>query len=150
MFEGILAPWRAKYKIAVASAACYGVAGVAGAIAFAFGLVALFSWLDDLFGTIIAALILAGAFVVIAVIPLIVLSSIRKREEKQAALAAAKARTTQWISPATLSLGLQAVRMLGKNRNFAIAALGTVMAGFLASQLMSRGDEPADGTDPAE
>ena len=62
MFESLIAPWRAKYRLAISGAVCYAIAGVAGAIAFAFLLAALFGWLSQQFGSIIASLIIGGAF----------------------------------------------------------------------------------------
>ena len=66
--------------------------------------------------------------------------------------AAAKARATQWISPATLSLGLQAARMLGKNRGIAAAGVGALLAGWLISQMMParRDDGVKKPPEPAE
>lgn len=149
MLDNLLAPWRAKYHVAIASIGCYAIAGIAGAIAVTFGIAALFSWLNQMFGPIIASLIIAGAFLVIAIIPIVILSGITKREEKRVAEAAARARTTQWVSPATLSLGLQAVRMLSKNRGLAAGAVGALIVGVLASRMMP-GDEEAPADEPAE
>lgn len=152
MFESLLAPWRAKYRLAVSGAACYAIAGVAGAIAFGFALAALFTWLSQQFGSIVASLIIAGAFLVIAIIPVVIYAAKQRREEKRVAEAAAKARATQWISPATLSLGLQAARMLGKNRGIAAAGVGALLAGWLISQMLpseESGDDEA-ATEPAE
>jgi hypothetical protein len=150
MFENLLAPWRAKLNIAVAQAGCYAVAGIAGAVALAFGLAALFSWLSGLYGTIAACLIIAGGFVVIALIPLIVLMSIRSREEKRVAQAAAKARATQWINPATLSLGLQAARMVSRNRGLAAGAVGALLLGWVVSQMAASHERETDAAEPAE
>ena len=153
MFTNLLAPLRAKLNLAVTSIACYAVAGIAGAIAFAFGIAALFSWLAAQFGAVTASLIIAGAFVVLAIIPLIVLAAARKREEKRAMLEAAKARRTQWVSPATLTLGLQAARMLGRNRGIAAAGVGALLAGWLISQMVGENreeDEEAPAEQPAE
>jgi hypothetical protein len=150
VFENLLAPWRAKYRVAVAQAGCFAVAGVAGAVALAFGLAALFSWLSGLYGTIPACLIIAGGFVVVALIPLFVLMSIQRREEARIAQAAAKARSTQWLNPATLSLGLQAARMVGKNRGLAAGAVGALVLGWLVSQMMSPTEAETDAKEPAE
>lgn len=137
MFENLLAPWRAKYHMAMVGAACYGIAGVAGAVAFAFALAALFSWLSGLYGTIAACLIIAGLFVLLALIPIVVLMHIQRREDRRIAVAAAKARQTQWFSPATLALGMQAARMMGKNRGIAAGAVGALALGWLVSQLIA-------------
>jgi hypothetical protein len=148
MFANLLAPLRAKVNLALTSAICYAVAGVAGAIALAFGVAALFTWLDVQYGTIVACLIVATGFVVLAIIPIIVLAMARKVEERRILLEAAKARQTQWINPATLSLGLQAARMLGRNRGIAMAAVGSVLAGWLISQMM--GEEKTEEEEAAE
>src|SRR5947207_8902128 len=116
MFESLLAPWRAKIRLAISGTACYAIAGVAGAIAFAFALAALYSWLAQLFSPIIACLIIAGAFLIVAIIPILIYGAKQRQEEKRVAEAVAKARSTQWISPATLSLGAQAARLVGRNR----------------------------------
>jgi hypothetical protein len=152
MFANLLAPLRAKVQLAMTGAVCYAIAGIAGAIALAFGIAALFSWLAGLFGTIVACLIVAAGFVLLAIIPLIALSIARKREERRVMLAAAKARQSQWASPATLTLALQAARMLGKNRGIAVAGIGAVLAGWLISQMMPGEDETEEeaAEQPAE
>ena len=152
MFESMLAPWRAKVRLAISGTVCYAIAGVAGAIAFAFLLAALFSWLSQQFGSIIASLIIGGAFIVIAIIPIVIYSAKQKAEEKRVAEAAAKARATQWISPATVSLGLQAARILGKNRGIAAAGVGALLAGWLISQIMPAEHDADDeaAAEPAE
>ena len=149
MFESMLAPWRAKFRLAISGTVCYAIAGVAGAIAFAFALAALFTWLSQQFGSIIASLIIAGAFLVIAIIPIVIYSAKQKQEEKRVAEAVAKARSTQWISPATVSLGLQAARMVGRNRGLAAAGVGALVVGWLISQMMPGEHEP-DGDTAAE
>ena len=136
MFDSLIAPWRAKVRLAISGTVCYAIAGVAGAIAFAFLLAALFTWLSQHFGSIIASLIIAGAFIVIAIIPIVIYSSKQKAEEKRVAEAAAKARATQWVSPATVSLGLQAARMVGKNKGIAAAGVGALLVGWLISQML--------------
>jgi hypothetical protein len=141
-----------KYRLAISGTVCYAIAGVAGVIAIAFGIAALHAWLSQQFGTIIASLIIAGAFLVIAVIPVVIYSAKQKQEERRVAEAAAKARATQWISPATVSLGLQAARMLGKNRGIAAAGVGALLAGWLISQMLpaeGRTDDEA-AAEPAE
>ena len=109
MFDRFLAPLRAKLRLAMTSAVCYAIAGVAMAIAFAFALAALFTYLEAQAGTIGACLIIAGAFVLIGIVPLIVVAIANKREERRLLREAARARNTQWMNPATLSIGLQAM-----------------------------------------
>jgi hypothetical protein len=149
VFENLLAPWRAKYHTALASVACYAIAGVAAAIAAAFLLAALYSWLAGIYGTIAACLIIAGGFLALSIIPIAILAGVKRREERRVAAAAARARSTQWFSPATLSLGLQAARMVGKNRGIAAAAIGTILLGLLASRMVPT-DEEKRAEEPAE
>jgi hypothetical protein len=153
MFESLLAPWRAKFRLAISATACYAIAGVAGAIAFAFGLAALYSWLAQLFSPIIACLIIAGAFLVIAIIPILIYGAKQRAEEKRVTEAVAKARATQWISPATLSLGLEAARIVGRNRGLAAAGVGALVVGWLISQMMpaeAGTDDETTAAEPAE
>src|SRR3954454_2089688 len=153
MFESLLAPWRAKFRLAISATACYAIAGVAGAIAFAFALAALYSWLAQLFSPIVACLTIAGAFLVIAIIPILIYGAKQRAEEKRVAEAVAKARATQWISPATLSLGLQAARIVGRNRGLAAAVVGALLVGWLISQMMpaeAGTDEETAAAEPAE
>lgn len=141
MFGNLLAPLRAKVNLAAISAACYAAAAIAGAVAIAFAIAALFSWLAAQFGTIAACLMIAGGFIVLAIIPLIVLAVARRREERRVVLAAAKARNTQWASPATLTLALQAARMLKGNRGIAVAGVGALLAGWIISQMAGNDDD---------
>jgi hypothetical protein len=134
----------------MAQAACYAVAAIALIVALAFGLAALVSWLASLYGTIIACLIVAGGFVVIAIIPLFVVMSIRRREQLRLAQEAAKARSTAWLNPATLSLGIQAARMLGQNRELVAGAVGALLLGWMVSQFATGRGENTDATEPAE
>lgn len=151
MLDNLLAPWRARLNMAAAQAACYAVASVALAVALAFGLAALFSWLSGLYGTIVACLIVASGFLLVALVPLFVLMSIRRREQLRLAQEAAKARSTAWLNPATLSLGLQAVRMVGKNRSIVAGAVGALLLGWMVSQFAADHDgEETDATEPAE
>ena len=152
MFESLLAPWRAKFRLAISGAICFAIAGVAGAISFSFALAALFTWLSRELGPMTASLIIAGVFLLIAIIPIVIYSAKQKQEEKRVAEAAAKARATQWISPATVSLGLQAARILGKNRGIAAAGVGALLAGWLISQMLPAEETTDDdaATEPAE
>jgi hypothetical protein len=152
MFESLLAPWRAKLRLAISGTVCYAIAGVAGAIAVAFGLAALYSWLAQLFSPIIACLIIAGGFLVIAIIPVLIYGAKQRAEEKRVAEAVAKARATQWISPATLSFGLQAARIVGRNRGLAAAGVSALLVGWLISQMMpaERDAEDEAVSEPAE
>ena len=84
----------------------------------------------------VAAVVTPLGWVILALIPMIVLMRIQRREEARVAAAAARARATPWMNPTTLSLGLQAARMVGKNRGLAAGAVGAVLLGWMVSQFM--------------
>ncbi len=149
MLENLLAPWRAKYRFALAQAICYAITGVALLVAVAFGIAALYAWLATLYGAIPACLIIAGGFIVIAIIPLIVLMGLRRREQLRIAQAAERARATQWLNPGTLSLALEAARMVGRNRGLAAGAIGALLLGWMVSQFAG-GSSTGDETDPTD
>jgi hypothetical protein len=100
-------------------------------IAFAFLCVAAYAWLMVMFGTVFAGLIMAGAFLVIAVIAAIVCASARRHVREQAILArAARAHSPSWLlDPKLLGAAVQAGRTIGWQRLVPVALLA-----FLAAQ----------------
>jgi hypothetical protein len=150
VLESLLAPYRARLRVATAQAVCYAVAGLAAVVAVGFALAALVSWLSTQYGTIVACLIVAAGFLVLAIIPLFVLMSIRRREQLRLAQEAAKARQQAWMNPATLSLGLQAMKILGRNRGLAAGAIGLALIGWMVSQFAGGKGDAADPDEPAE
>jgi hypothetical protein len=100
-------------------------------IAFAFLCVAAYAWLAVQFGNVFAGLIMAGVFVVIALVALIVCASARRRAREQAILArAARAHSPSWLfDPKVFGAAVEAGRTIGWQRIVPIALLG-----FLATQ----------------
>ena len=100
-------------------------------IAFAFLSVAAYAWLMVLFGTVFAGLIMAGVFLVIAIIAAIVCASARRHVREQAILArAARAHSPSWLfDPKVLGAAVDAGRTIGWQRLVPVALLA-----FLAAQ----------------
>ena len=100
-------------------------------IAFAFLCVAAYAWLMVMFGAVFAGLIMAGAFLVIAIIAAIVCASARRHVREQAILArAARAHSPSWLfDPKVLGAAVDAGRTIGWQRLVPVALLA-----FLAAQ----------------
>ena len=99
--------------------------------ALAFLCVAAFAWLAVQFGTIVAGLIMAGVFVVIAIIAAIVCTAARRRARERAILArASRAHSPSWLfDPKVLGVAVEAGRTIGWQRIVPVALLA-----FLAAQ----------------
>ncbi len=103
--------------------------------AFVFLCIAGYDWLSMQLGTVYAGLVMAGFFLLIALIGLIVTAVLRRRAMERAALeraarAQAAASSSSWlIDPKILGVAMQAGRAQGWQRIVPIALLG-----FLAAQ----------------
>jgi hypothetical protein len=100
-------------------------------IAFAFLCVSGYVWLAAQFGAVFAGLIMAGAFVVIAIIAAVVCAVARRRVRERAILArAARAHSPSWLlDPKVLGAAVEAGRTIGWQRIVPVALLA-----FLAAQ----------------
>jgi uncharacterized membrane protein len=100
-------------------------------VAFAFLCVAAYVWLAVQFGNVFAGLIMAGVFVVIALIATIVCVSARRRARERAILArAARAHSPSWLlDPKVLGAAVEVGRTIGWQRIVPVALLA-----FLAAQ----------------
>jgi hypothetical protein len=109
------------------------MAAIAGALltAFVFLCVSAYDWLAMQFGAVFAGLIMAGAFVVIALLAAFVCAVARRRARQRAILArAAQAHSRPWLlDPKILGAAVEAGRTIGWQRLVPIALLG-----FLAAQ----------------
>ena len=149
MFAHLLAPIEAKYREFTASLAWSALGGIALLIAAIFGFAALLLWIASLYGGIVACLVAAGCFAAIAIVAFAMLMSARKRARLEAEERARARAKAAWLDPATLSLGLQAVRMLSRHRGLALALLGSAALGWLLTRETEMpADEPAG--EPAE
>lgn len=116
------------------SAVIYGLIGLSALLALAFGLVALDLWLATLIGPILAALAIAGAFLVIALMAWLVLAVGNSRREKARALRKRSTDGTALITTAALT----ALPMLIGNPG--VRRVGLPLGALAAVLLLMRGE----------
>ena len=120
------------------------VAAAAGVVVLGFLCAALFLYLQDWRGSIIACLILAGAFFLIVVIAVIAITAVRQRQER---LARARAQASQGAGqllrdPVVMTTALQVARTLGLRRAAPILLLGAFVVGLVLSRSTTRSPPP--------
>jgi hypothetical protein len=100
--------------------------------AFIFLCVAFYEWLSLQLGGVVASLVIAGIFIVIAAIGAIIFALVRRRVRERAIVErAARANSPSWLlDPKILATALQAGRALGWQRIVPI-----VLLGFMATQM---------------
>jgi type VI protein secretion system component VasK len=110
---------------------------------FVFLCVAAYVWLTPQFGAVYAGLIMAGVFLLFAIVAALVSAILRRRARERAILeraARAHASPSWLLDPKVLGIAVQVGRTLGWERLIPIALLG-----FLAAQWARGGyrqDEP--------
>jgi hypothetical protein len=118
----------------------YGtIAASAGAVAFLFAVIAVFLWVQQRYDTIVAAGVVGGMFLLVAVIALMSLIVARRRiAERKAREAAEAARAAPgWLSdPALLLTAFQIARTIGFGKVIPIALAG--LAAFGAAGVIGR------------
>ena len=117
----------------------YAIAGFAGIMAWLFLCVAAYEWLAVEIGQVFAGLVMTGLFVLIALIGVLVATSIRRHARERAILErAAKARAPSWLlDPKILGTAVQIGRAVGWQRLVPVALLG-VMAAQWAREYRNR------------
>ncbi len=122
---------QSRTGITMAYVIWLGVIALAAVTAFIFLCVAGYDWLSLQVGGIFAGLIMAGIFVLIAVVGLAVCALARRRARERAILArAARAHTPSWLlDPRLLTAAVQIGREIGWQRIVPVA-----LAGFMAAQ----------------
>jgi len=100
-------------------------------VASAFLCVAAYAWLTVQFGNVFAGLIMAGVFIVIALVAAIAFAAARRNARERAILArAARAHSPSWLlDPKVLGAAVDAGRTIGWQRIVPVALLA-----FLAAQ----------------
>lgn len=158
MFSGLIDDFKVRLDLTLKAMIAGAIVGFAGVAAFICGVVVLFLWVMQTYGTLEAWAAVAGLFGAIAILALIaLLSSGRKRRElaRLAEARAAKAEAERkknepewWQNPAMLLTGLQIARTLGIKGLLPVVAAGAVAAGYFLSR--PRPDQPEADVQPAE
>ena len=136
---------RTGLSVAVLIWAIVGAAAAVGAAIFL--LAALFVWLAQLYGALIAAVALGCAFVLIALIALAVCLMTRRRNMERARLELA-ARSSNWFDPKLVTVGVQIAQQIGWRRLVSLAGAALLAAG-LAREWSGRGNSAAEEDEAA-
>ena len=125
------------------------IVGVALFAALAFLCVAAYAWLAPQLGVVFAALVMAGVFILIALIALMCVAVSRRMAMRRAARERAvrtQAQASMLLDPKVLGVAMQAGRAIGWQRVIPIAILG-----FVAAQwLLRERDKPAPASGKEE
>jgi hypothetical protein len=122
------------------------VAALAAAI---FLMVAAFVWLANRYDAVIAGLVLAGFFILVALIALVACLIARRRNMERARLeiAARNSASTNWLDPKFMAMGFQVGQAIGWRRLASLAAVALLAAG-LAKEWLGRDSPSADDEAP--
>jgi hypothetical protein len=122
------------------------IAAIAGLVAFVFFVFAGFIWLAERYSPLTAALIVAGAFMLIAILCALGAVLAQRRTSERAKRALAVRSQSPLFDPAMLGIALQLGRTIGLRRIVPLVAAG-ILAAALAKEWFR--DRPADD-EPAE
>jgi hypothetical protein len=110
---------------------CFLIAAVAATVAVGFLCAAAFVWLASRYDALTASLILAGVFLLIAVIAAIAGALARRRNIERARLElAARKAAANWLDPRLLSVGVEIGRSIGWRRIISLAGVAIFAAGM--------------------
>jgi hypothetical protein len=126
------------------------VAALAGAGALVFLVFAAFIWLAERYNPLIAALILAGVFALLAVLGAILCLTSHRSAMTQAKLELQSRSSTPWMDPKYLGVGLQVGRAIGWRKLVPIAAVALLAGGLVREWLSSHKPAAAPDTHPGD
>jgi hypothetical protein len=137
---------QAKAGLSFASLAWGVLAVVFATLTAAFLLLVAFIWLAERYEPLIAAVILAGFFLLVTVVALVCCLRLRRRTIERAELALAARRQAVWLDPKLLGGAIQASRAVGWRRLVPLLALGILAAsvGMERSARKKRADESGE------
>jgi hypothetical protein len=141
VFDTPIADLKRKLDIAVKSTIGIVVAFAAALVALGFFCAAAFLWLAGRYGSVLAALVMGGAFTFLAFVALIVALLIRHRKPPPPE---PPRRAAWWADPALLSAALDVSRALGRRRVATAALMGAVVFGLMLRPSRKREDESAE------
>jgi hypothetical protein len=128
------------------------VALVCGILTAGFILLLAFIWLAERYGPLIAAAILAGAFLLVTIVAIVCTLQSRRRTIERAELALAARRPAVWLDPKLVAGAVQAGRAVGWRRFVPLLALGilaaTVGMEWSDRRKPGRGSDEQDGRRP--
>lgn len=136
---------KERLDAAVKTSLWSAVAAAAALTMLGFLCAALFLYLQNWRGPIVACLILAGAFLLVILIAVAAIALVRQR---QARLARARAQANQaaghWLrDPVVVTTALQVARTLGFRRAAPVLLLGAFVVGLVLSRTTAKAAPPA-------
>jgi type VI protein secretion system component VasK len=124
------------------------IAAAAAVIAAIFFLVAAYVWLADLYDGLIAGLIMAGVFVLIALVAVVVCLAVRRRNMERARLELAARSNATWLDPKLVATGYQIGQAIGWRRLAGLAAVAVLVAA-VSKEWTGQKEEPDTDDEPA-
>jgi len=120
------------------------IVALAAVTTFAFLCVAAYQWVSLQLGVIYGGLVMAGVFLCIALIGMLVSALLRRRARERAMLErAARAQAAPWLDPRLLGAAMEAGRAIGWQRLIPLALVGFLAAEWLRSR-QRRTDDDGD------
>jgi hypothetical protein len=139
---------KAKSGLSVAVAVWAVIALLGLAASGVFLALAAFVWLADRYDPLTAALILTGAFFLIAIIAAFGSYVAHRSAVTKAQLALAQRKHQPWLDPAMLGVGLQIGRSVGWGRLLSLGAVAVLAAGlgreWLGKKTPPEDDKPSE------
>jgi hypothetical protein len=117
------------------------VAALALVVAVVFALFALFIWLAERYSPLTAALVLAGFFLLLAILAGIGSLLAQRRTVAEARLALQARSNSPWLDPKLLPIGLQVARSIGLRRIVPLVAVGVLAAALAKEWFGGRQDD---------
>jgi amino acid transporter len=130
VFDGLIANLKHNIDLAVKTTLCGVLALVACVVALAFLCAAAFMWIAQSHGAIAAALVLAGAFMVLALIAVLVAWILHRRKPPPPP----RRQRAWWADPALLAAALDVSRVLGRRRVGLAVLAGAFVLGILLNR----------------
>jgi len=136
---------KERLDAAVKTSAWSAVAAAAALVMLGFLCAALFLYLQNWRGPIVACLILAGAFLAVILIAVTAIALVRQRQARLArARAQANQAAGQWLrDPMVVTTALQVARALGLRRAAPVLLLGAFLVGLMLSRSTGKTADPA-------
>jgi hypothetical protein len=113
------------------------IAVIAVVVTVIFLLVAAYVWLADTYDGVIAGLVLAGVFALLALIAIVACLMIRRRNMERARLELAARTSASLLDPKLVAMGWQIGQAIGWRRLASLAAVAVLAAG-VAKEWSSR------------
>ena len=123
------------------------IAAIAAVAAFVFLVFAVFIWLAEVYSPLTAALIVAVAFVLIAILCAVGALMAQRHTSERAKRALAVRSQSPWFDPATLGIAMQLGRSIGLRRIAPLAAAGFLAAALAREWFRDRPDGDAEVRD---